>query len=293
MSQTDQQTRGVTVPGTNTGSYAPDVHPPAPEAPVTVMPVEGTWRFPPRFHTAQETIDFWMKVEIPEDAVASAMTRRDLLIDEEAWNYMHYVLGITFTDKDAAGYPPMLQWEQERRAAGAAPITPGGLSVGQYWEAWEARKRAIQWEWRQQQIDKGRAFIRDVSQGAERADDPRWYHLKEPHPSDDYAVVRCINMLKWEPLEADEAEKVRSHRVQLPSGEIIQVRDAWNRYGGNAVAHPNWTPVGAQQPYREQWLAQGRADLAAVQAAGAMLQDRDGNWRRASDVIWDEDHGLG
>jgi len=289
----DTQPRGVTAPGTNAGSFKPDEHGKADTVEVTVMPIsDATFYYPPPFHTAQECLNFWTTIPVPDAEVDKMYNRQWECINKLRWNYAHYGLGVSFSDKDAeqAGDPNMLAVLNAHRQEDPHNnfFSSPDINENLRWQWWIDQEYNARWAWRNNQLAQAQAFIENTDNGL---DDGTYYHLKRPARVDAKAILRCIKMGGSYLADPDEREKLRSHSVQLPSGQTIKVRDAWNNYGGYMVTDSGRDPLRGQPSYEEFFKKKQQAARDLVSKYEPYDYDQYGNYRPLREII--EDHQMG
>ena len=289
----DDQPRGVTTSGTNSGSFKSTEHGKADPVEVTVMPInDATFYYPPPFRTAQQSLDFWTTVPVPDAEVDKMYNRQWECINLLRWNYMHYGLGVSFSDKDAkeAHDPNMLAvldaHRQEDPYGNFFSSPDINENMRDQW--WTQQEIKAQWAWRNRWLAQAQTFVEDTSNGF---DDGTWYHLKRPSTVDAKAILRGIKMLETEPADPEEREKLRGHLVQLPSGQTIQVRDTWNNYGGYMVTDGSFDPLRGAPSYEEFFKKKQQAARDLVSKYEPYDYDQYGNYRPLREII--EDHQMG
>lgn len=194
MSEQARQPQGVPVGG----QFAPMAKP---ESGIELRPLDGSFLYPPIFTSATDVVDFWSRVEIPDEVLARA---------ERVYRETREPLGREW----AAG-----SWESwTQHDWDADNPQPDPADVGATAD-WEGRKRAAQadWEMRMRQV---------------LADRPESLDRRDVRP-----LVRAAAMFRSAAgdLDWDGYKDVCGHEIVLTSGRT-SVQDASIDTGLGAVA---------------------------------------------------------
>lgn len=154
---------------------------------VALAPLDGSFLFPPPMRTAEEIIDFWSRVEIPDEALARMQrvyrdSRESLLRDWPAAAWFWYAKWV---------------WHEQN------PSPPDGANPGEIAD-WEGRARSAQADYE----DRVRARVQDLPEELDRRD---------VRP-----LFRATAMLHTASRDADiawpERRTVAEHRIEFGDG---------------------------------------------------------------------------
>jgi len=266
------------------------------------------FRNPPFFNTAQEAVDWWMDVDVPQAAVDAMAQRRIDCINQQAYNYCHEVKGVNFKDLDseyAVANPDLAHvgYLSDAEQCGD-PATIAARQAHDF-EAYMDAQRS----WRERQVEAGVAFIEDTSRGPDEpstATPPKpwfedvvakkgglfsdtqyvkqphynmprkpfiWHHMRAGTVEDCEAICRVIY--------ADMADMPDSERpalwntpYRLPSGENTTGAEIWNNYGGAVVLNPAYDVLQGRPSVMDKYYAE--------------MEEKRQQWKNAAQAVADE-----